>query len=152
MTEPVADLGSTTGRTRGAIVWAPLVLAVGVGLGLLEILLWPTHAATGAGPPPGGPAGPPPALVETFALFSAVNLALLAALVVVYARTYAQTRAQFALGLVAFLVVLLFEAVASSPFVFAVFGFAPGNLGPFLLAGAILESVALVIFLVLSLE
>jgi hypothetical protein len=135
---------------RAGVV-APLVLVAGLALGLVELLLWPVHGGPGQGPP-GGPTPPPVWVVETFVLFSAVNVALLLALVVVYGRTFAQTRAQFALGLVAFLVVLLFEAIASSPFVYAVFGLGPGTLGPFLLLGAILESVALGIFLVLSLE
>jgi hypothetical protein len=131
-------------------VVVPLALVVGLCLGLLEIAFWPVRGpGSGMGP---GPLGPPPEVVKSFALFSAVNLVLLVALVIVYARTYLETRANFALGLVAFLVVLLFEALANSPFLFAVFGYAPGALGPFLLLGAILEAVALVIFLVLSLE
>jgi len=130
-------------------VVVPVVLVVGLAVGLLEIAFWPAHGPGGMGP---GPVRPPPEVVQSFAIFSAVNLALLVALVIAYARTYLDTRANFALGLVAFLVVLLFEALTTSPFVYAAFGFAPGNLGPFLLVGAILEAVALVIFLVLSLE
>ena len=151
MSGNAATTRSRTGRwERGAIV-VPIVLIVGLALGLLEIVLWPAHGGSG-GPMHPGPAGPPPAVVETFALVSAVNLALLAALVIVYVRTYLDTRATFAFGLVAFLIVLLFEAITTSPFVYAVFGYAPGDLGPFLLVGSILEAAALVIFLVLSLE
>jgi hypothetical protein len=147
-----ATASGGTSRWERAGVVVPVVLVLGLALGVLEIVLWPAHGSGGGGGMGPGPAGPPPQVVETFAIFSAVNLALLAALVVVYLRTFLDTRANFALGLVAFLVVLLFEAVAGSPFLFALFGYGPGDLGPFLLLGSILESVALVIFLVLSLE
>jgi hypothetical protein len=136
---------------RGAGVWVPVTVVAGLLLGIVEVLSWPIHPGPAGGHGPGGPMAPP-AAVEFFAVFSAIDVALLVALVVVYARTFRETRAQFALGLLVFLLVLLFEAFASSPFVFALFGLQPGNLGPFLLLGAILEMVALVIFLALSLE
>jgi hypothetical protein len=151
MTGEAASTAGKGASTHGAVVCVPIVLAAGVALGLVELVLWPVRGGPG-GPPPHG-AGPAPlGLVEAFTLFSAVDLALLIALVVVYLRTYRDTRAQFALGLVAFLFVLLFEAIANSPFVFAVFGFGPGPLGPFLAIGAALEMAALALFLVLSLE
>jgi len=139
-----------SGRAWGAAAWIPIVVALGVVLGLAEIALWPTHGGP-AGPPPRGVATPR-VVAESFALLSAVALALLVALVIVYLRTFRETRAQFALGLAAVLLALLFENVAGSPFLFAVFGYGPGNLGPFLLVGTVLEVAALVLFLALSLE
>ncbi len=137
--------------TRGAELWAPVTIVAGLVLGVVELLLWPHPRSPAGGPGPGGMMAPPDVTVA-FALFSSIDIALLVALVAVYLRTYRETRAQFALGLLVFLVVLLFEAVAGTPFLFAVFGLQPGNLGPFLLLGTILEMVALLIFLLLSLE
>jgi len=150
MTERTEPGPGEAGRAWGVGYWVPIVLVFGLVLGLAEIALWPTHGGPG-GPPPRGPATPL-AVAETFAILSAVALALLVALEVVYVRTYLETRAQFALGLVAVLLALLFENVASSPFLFAVFGYGPGNLGPFLAVGAALEVGALTLFLALSLE
>lgn len=146
---PTKDRGAT-GRTWGALPWVPIVVLLGGALGLVEILLWPVHGGPG-GPPPHGPVTPLPS-AEAFAVLSAVNCALLIALVAVYVRTFAETQSQFALGLVFVLVALLFEAIVSSPFVFALFGYGPGNVGAFLALGSALEVVALVVFLALSLE
>ncbi len=137
------------GRSWGAWPWVPIVLALGVVAGLVEIALWPVKGGPG-GPPPHGPPAPL-AVAELFAMLSAIDCALLVALLAVYLRTYTDTRAQFALGLLVFLAALLVETIASSPFVFALFGLSPGNLGGFLAVGAALETVALVVFLTLSL-
>ncbi len=153
MTEAnAASAGNSDGARRswGAWPWVPIVLALGVVVGLVEIVLWPVKGGPG-GPPPHGPPAPL-AVAELFAMLSAIDCALLVALLAVYLRTYTETRAQFALGLVVFLGALLIETVASSPFVFALFGLSPGNLGGFLSVGAALETVALVVFLTLSLE
>jgi hypothetical protein len=48
-------------------------------------------------------------------VLSTVALALLATLIVVYSRSYAQTRANFMLGLVIVLFALLLEALLKSP-------------------------------------
>ena len=145
--------GATRGRSIGSTgIWVPVTLVAGLVLGIVEILLWPHAPAHAPGQGPGPGPSPPTEVVEAFAVFSAIDVALLAALVVVYARTFRETRAQFALGLLVVLLVLLFQAMSNSPFVFALFGIQPGNLGPFLVLGAILEMVALVIFLLLSLE
>ena len=151
MTQKGAGPGAATPPNVGAWISVPAVLGLGVVLGVVELLLWPVHGGP-AGPPPHGGGLTPPALVEAYTLLSAIDLALLVALITVYLRTYRDTRAPFTLGLVAFLLVLLFETVASSPFLFAAFGYGPGGIGPFLAIGAGLEVVALTLFLVLSLE
>ena len=71
---------------------------------------------------------------------------------VVYARTYRDTRSPQMLGLVLFLVALLLEAILTSPFLFARFGGPPAGADPYLLAGQLFEVAALAIFLYVSLE
>jgi hypothetical protein len=124
-----------------------IVIAVGLAVGALFAAVAP---APGGSPPNAGPAPMVPHAAPLF--FSGLNLVLLLALVLVYVRTYAETRARFALGLVVFLVVLFFQALASSPALLGALGYGPGDLGFFLLLSGILEAVALSVFLYLSLE
>jgi hypothetical protein len=142
-------MNASTGaaRRRPAIAWVVLVLGIGVAAGLLFVALGLTPSA----PPPTG--GPAPMVRPAGPLFfSGLDLVLLLALVVVYLRTYLETKARFALGLTVFLVVLFFQALVSSPALFGAFGYGPGDLGFFFLLGGILEAVALSVFLFLSLE
>ncbi len=135
-------------RAVPAIVW--VLVAVALGLVAGSVLAIATPAPTH---PPGPHQGPAPAVGNQLPLFvSGLDLVLLVALLVVYLRTFSETRARFALGLVIFLVVLLFEAIVSSPALFGALGYAPGNLGFFFLLSDVLEAIALAIFLYLSLE
>jgi hypothetical protein len=70
----------------------------------------------------------------------------------VYARNYWATRAAYTLGLTVFLAVLFVESAVNSPLLMGAFGLAPGFLGRFLTIGGLLMSIALSIFLYLSLQ
>jgi len=131
-----------------AFAWVLIVVGIGIVLGLLLGFL---------SPPPPGPSGPPGAppprpLGALGGIASAIVLALSIALIVVYVRTYLDTRARFALGLVVVLGALAVQTLAGSSLVLTAFGFGPGGLWPFLTLGYVCESVALSVFLFLSLE
>jgi hypothetical protein len=134
----------------GPLVWVMLVVAAGLAVGAVLALTVPVPPPPGHGP--GAPPAPPQEPVRAATLFSTLVVALLLALLVVYARTYGQTRARFAAGLLVVLGALLVQSLASSPAVIGGLGVAPGNLGPFFLLSAVFESIALAVFLYLSLE
>src|SRR5207245_10234825 len=79
----------------GASLWVPIVLAIGlvVGLGFLALPSPVQH-----------PFGRPPPEFETFEDFglilSTLNVALLVALLVIYARMYFQTGTNFTISLI----------------------------------------------------
>lgn len=81
--------------------WVLIVLAVGAAAGSALSLL----------PSP----GPDFLMRPVHVILSAVVVALLAALLVVYAKVYADTEARFALGLLIVLGLLLFEALLTFP-------------------------------------
>jgi hypothetical protein len=141
------NAASSAPRSVSPLVLVILVVAIALAFGAVLAIATPPPAA-----PPGGHSGPAPSVgfpVQVF--FSGVDIVLLGALVVVYLRTYAETMARFALGLVLFLSALLLQVVLTSPALFGAFGYGPGNLGFFLLLGAVFEAVALTVFLFLSL-
>jgi len=131
----------------GASVWVPIVLMIGVvaGLGLLSLPSPVQH-----------PFGRPPPEFETFENFglilSTLNVALLVALLVIYARMYSDTGASFALGFVLVLGALLAETIVGSPVLFRLFAIPPGGQTPFLLLAETFKAAALAIFLYLSLQ
>src|SRR2546427_10978274 len=91
---------------RGASVWVPIVLPIGLvaGLGFLFLPSPVQH--------PFGRLPPEFEKLETFGLIvSSLNVGLLLALLVVYARMYSEPGANFALGLVLVLVAVLSETV-----------------------------------------
>ncbi len=146
MTEPEKKRGGAAG------VWVLIVLLVGVAAGFLLAAL-PSGATTVVSPG----RGPGWRLELTTAsdvdvVLSTVGIALLIALLVVYARVYADTKANFSLGLVVVLLALLFESVLTSPFLFGAFGQTADGLGTFLAVADLFKIVAFTVFLVLSLE
>ncbi len=145
-----APPGPPAGVDRGRVGWVFAVVACGALVGLL---LWFLHPFPRGGrmlPPAGRPEFTD--LAGIAGVFSMVDLAMLLALILVYVRTYRDTKARFALGLVLFLLALTVQSVTASLPVLAVFGFGPGALGGFFLVSAVFESLALAIFLYLSLE
>ncbi|HTW76263.1 MAG TPA: hypothetical protein VMG14_00655 [Thermoplasmata archaeon] len=129
-------------------VWVLVVLAIGLLAGVALAALGPAPAS-----PPGPHPGPAPAVPYRAPLFvSGLDLVLVVALIGVYVRTYSETHARFALGLLVVLFALFFETVVASPAVFGALGYAPGNLGFFFLLGGFFEAVAFAVFLYLSLE
>jgi len=136
-------------RKRGLspAAWTLVVLAIGLALGALLALV-PRPDRPGPGPRPG--------MFETYddvdVVLSTVSTAFLVALLVVYAKTYSETRAPFALGLIVVLGALLFQGILTSPLLFGAFGHALGSLGPFLLAADAFKAGAFAAFLYLSLQ
>lgn len=132
-----------------SVGWVALVLALGLLFGVLLTYAIPLP------PPHPGPHAPPPGawpLQRVALLFAGLDVAILGALVLVYVRTFLETRARFALGLVLFLAALALQTVVGSPILFGAFGYGPGDLAPFILWGYLFETLALTIFLFLSLE
>jgi hypothetical protein len=145
-------------RETNAAIWVLIVLVVGVAAGIGLALTVHVPSAPSPRPvPPGAPApltppAPSTAVTQEYVVLSTVCLALLIALLVVYARTYRATRAPYVLGLVFFLLALAIATVLDSPLLYTAFGLGPGNLGPFLALGELLLAAALSVFLYLSLQ
>ncbi len=131
------------GKPRfGAAVWTLIVIGLGVAFGA-------AFAALRLARPP--PAGVPLA-EEVDIVLSTVGVVLLAALLAVYARTYSQTGAKFALGLIFVLIALLLQSALTSPLLFHAFGRGLGELGPFVLLADAFKTAAFTAFLYLSLQ
>src|SRR5205807_9385438 len=103
-------------------------------------------------PGPGPRIDPFETLEDIDVIVSTVGLALLSALFVVYAKTYADTGARSALGLIVVLAAFLFEGVLTSPILFGAFGHALGELGPFVLVAHGFRTAAFAAFLYLTLQ
>jgi len=81
------------------------------------------------------------------------NIILLLCLLFIYAKNYEQIKSKFALGLIAFVILLLVQAFTSNPFVHVMWGFRHINaLGLFMILPDLFEFVALVILLYISLR
>ena len=81
---------------------------------------------------------------------SMASVFLLVALLHTYIRDYREIHARFTLGLIIFLVTLLFQNIFSLPVIHSLFGFSAASLGPFSVIMNLLEVVAIGIFLYLS--
>jgi hypothetical protein len=81
------------------------------------------------------------------------NIILLLCLLAIYAKNYEQIKSKFALGLIAFVILLLVQAFTSNPFVHVLWGFRHINaLGLFIILPDLFEFVALAILLYISLR
>lgn len=91
-------------------------------------------------------------LLTFHVILSTIGMALLVSLLVVYVHVYAETKANFALGLIIVLAALLLRSLLSSPLLLFVVGTIP--LGPraFLSVADVFAVVAYAVFLYLSLE
>ena len=137
-------------------LWVPVVVLVGLLAGEAVSL-----ATTIQAPPcyVGGPFGcfhplPTNTLFEYHVILTTVEVALLIALVVIYGRMYAETKANFALGLVVVLAALLVQAVVSYPVTdsfFYTINFARQS-GYSILTADVVTVCAYTVFLYLSLE
>jgi hypothetical protein len=133
---------------RPSKVWVPAVITLGALIGAVSYYV---ASQTAQFPRFGGPFGPD-AYLEFHIIFSTIGMALLVALILVYARTYQQTRANFILGLLVVLFALLLQSLLTYPllleleltprFAFAVFS-------P---VADVFTIIAYAVFLYLSLE
>jgi hypothetical protein len=130
-------------------VWVPVVLLVGTLLGIAsykiatEISGFPHFNRIGQ------PLGPD-IYLEFHIIFSTVGMALLVALIVVYARTYLQTKANFILGLLVVLFALLLQSLLTYPVLLELeTGFAIEVFSP---VADVFTIIAYTVFLYLSLE
>lgn len=83
-------------------------------------------------------------------ILSAVNIALLIVLTLIYVDIYVKTRSQFTIGLLIFALVFLMKDLTSSPLIISLFRFRAYGLGPFEFLPGLFEFFALSILLYLS--
>jgi hypothetical protein len=83
-------------------------------------------------------------------VFSTVNVTLAIFLLLTYLEIFRKTKSEFTIGLIIFSSVFLLSALASNPFVIALFHYYPVGLGPFALLPQIFTSGALIVLLYLS--
>ena len=98
---------------------------------------------------------PPPEtwLTNFHALITLGNVILLLCLLALYIKNYEQIKSKFALGLIAFVILLLVQAVTSNPFIHLVWGFQRLNaLGLLKIVSEWFEFAALAILLYISLK
>ena len=92
-------------------------------------------------------------LANIKALITLGNLILLLCLLFIYAKNYGQIKSQFAMGLIAFIVLLIMQALTSNPFVPAMWGIRRMPiLGLFAIVPDVFEFVALSVLLYISLK
>jgi hypothetical protein len=139
--------GTNRKRRTSPAVWTLAVIGIGVASGLL-LAAFPRAGRPG----PFHGLGLFETLEDVDVVLSTIGLATLVALLVVYAKTYADTGARFALGLIFVLAALLFQALLTSPLLFGLFGHELGGLGPFVLVADAFKAAAFVAFLYLSLQ
>jgi len=96
---------------------------------------------------------PPPNiwLINLQAMITLGNVILLLCLLFIYAKSYNQIKSKFALGLIAFIVLLIVQAFTSIPFVHYMWGFRRMHaMGLFVILPDVFEFVALLILLYIS--
>ena len=90
-------------------------------------------------------------LINVQAIITLGNVILLLCLLFIYAKSYEQIKSKFALGLIAFIVLLIVQAFTSNPFVHYMRGFRRMHaLGLFVILPDLFEFVALLILLYIS--
>ncbi len=126
---PESNIGSSPSESKPAeekhgsglrgLLWVIIVLLVGAMVGIVSFLLIAPHLGVRGGGP--FPFPSPSFVMDLFTLIaehiilSTVSIALLVSLVVVYARIYRQTKANFSLGIFIVLLALLLEAILEYP-------------------------------------
>ena len=92
-------------------------------------------------------------IVNIKALITFGNLILLFCLLFIYAKNYGQIKSQFAMGLIAFIVLLIMQALTSNPFFHYTCGYRRMyTLGLFGILPDLFEFVALSVLLYISLK
>ncbi len=137
-------------RTKFIIVIITALIIGVIGMALASVAL----------PPPDEPLPPPPLpdrntmsiLLDLKALSSFFNIVILLALIAIYVGIYREVKTRFTLGLILVMVTLLLYALTSNPLIHILFGFQAQGLGPFVLIPDIFTSIALAVFLYISLD
>jgi len=136
-----------TPRKGPTKIWLPVILTIGLLLGLAASYLTPN--------PFGFWRFLPPDFQEAFVLhtiLSTMSVVLLVALAVIYLKVYADTGARFALGITVVLVALLIQSLFQYPLILNQVGPFPKGQGPFLSYADFFTIAAYTLFLYLSLE
>ena len=136
-------------RIKVGIIFAILVAVT------LSATLWVIFVRLPTFPPRGLPGTEfIPGDLEFFyaanSILSAVNIALLVVLTLIYMQIYLKTRSQFTIGLVIFALVFLVKEITSSPLIISLFRFRAYGLGPFEFLPGLFEFFALLVLLYLS--
>ncbi len=144
------EMAKVEKKGHGGLLTVLMVLVVGIAAGIfLSIFDQMRGIGFGFRPPPFNILDP----VLTFrVILSTTSVALLVALIVVYVKMYSETKANFSLGLVVMLGVLLLHSLISYPLVLVRAGPIPIGPGEFLSTADIFMVMAYTIFLYLSLE
>ena len=136
-------------KLKVGIIFA-ILIAVAIFATFWVLINW-TSTFEPRGPPPTGFI---PGDLEFFyaasSILSAVNIALLIVLTLIYGDIYVKTRSHFTMGLVIFALVFLVKDLTSSPLIMSVFRFRAYGLGPFELLPGVFEFCALSVLLYLS--
>ncbi len=122
-TDPNPEQNQNQGKkpSRPTRLWVPFVVFIGALVGSLNYSLLLSLIVILPPPPQFGGFPEQQAimafetLLAVHIILSTVGIALLVALVVVYAQTYRATRANFVLGLMVVLLALLFQNILSYP-------------------------------------
>jgi len=132
-------------------LWVPITIFAGTLLGVLSYEAASEYSRFPRFSPFGQGIGPD-VYLEFHIIFSTIGMALLVALIIVYARTYIQTKANFILGLLVVLFALLLQAVLTYPVLLELEiepGFAIEVFSP---VADVFTIIAYTVFLYLSLE
>lgn len=151
--EPAAGGGAAgapaVGKKGPTKLWLPVVLVVGVLVGLALSYLVPEPFFIGPGP---GFADRFRDAIVLHMILSTVSISLLVALIVIYLKVYAETGARFALGILVVMLALLMESLFQYPLLLGLYAGYPVTFGPFLSSADLFTIAAYTIFLYLSLE
>ncbi len=127
-------------------LWVPAVLAIGIALGVLVSYSVPLGFRSRFG------TFPFELPLRLHIVLTILQVILIASLLIVYVRLYAQTNANYALGLVVVLGALFLHSIFSNPFVIGLVGTIPFGPGFFGLLPDLFLDAAYAVFLYLSLE
>jgi hypothetical protein len=157
--QPTGSSDEKARRSFRNLLWVIIVLLIGGVVGIIAFLLILPHLIITGGPPPFPFGGRMDIrLLFTFiaehVILSTVSVALLVSLVIVYARIYRQTKANFALGIFIVLIALLLDGIFTYPILQLVSTGIPTTELYYSLPtlGDILTIVAYSVFLYLSLQ
>jgi hypothetical protein len=115
-----SDDSSKAGRRSfRSLIWVFIIILIGIVTGIFSFILITPHIGIVLKTPVSEIIFPLPGnLVYYLAwhiILSTVSIALLVSLVIVYTKTYSQTKANFSLGIVIVLLALLLESILNYP-------------------------------------